>query len=419
MNLEHHQLEIRYEDLRVRRPGKERQVLSSLAAHGQQVPIVVVPAAEDGRYVVVDGHKRLRGLRKLGQDVVQVTVWDMGEAEALLLVRAMRCSESESALEQGWLLAELQSSFGLDQDELSRRFDRSASWVSRRLALVTELPSVVQEHVREGRIGAHAAMKHLVPMARAKVDDCRRLAEGIAALGLSTREVGELYAAWRDSGPEMRERVLSEPGLLVRSRREMERSAPIPTASELLRDLDVAGVLVRRVMRKLQPCELDRQEVEQLGTCARQVYGDLERLRRKLDKEETDAELRATSDHPGAAQTEGEPAPDREDPEDLEGNGEEGDRLGLGDTTADRASGEGSSLPAGDPRPARELQGESAAGARGADGDGSGALVPGPDGVLPPPRDRHEGEAALWGVPLQAGRGDPARHLAAPRGGGG
>jgi ParB family chromosome partitioning protein len=101
MNLEHHQLEIRYEDLRVRRPSKERQVLSSLATHGQQVPIVVVSAGEDGRYVVVDGHKRLRALKKLGQDVVQATVWDMGEAEALLLVRAMRSSESESALEQG------------------------------------------------------------------------------------------------------------------------------------------------------------------------------------------------------------------------------------------------------------------------------------------------------------------------------
>jgi hypothetical protein len=330
--------------------------------------------------------------------VVQATVWDMGEAEALLLVRSMRCSESESALEQGWLLAELQSSFGLDQEELSRRFDRSASWVSRRLALVTELPTVVQGHVREGRIGAHAAMKHLVPMARAKVDDCTRLAEGIAALGLSTREVGELYAAWRGGGPKLRERVLSEPGLFVRSRREMGRSAPIPTASELLRDLDVAGALVRRVMRKLASSELDRQEVEQLGTCALQAIGDLERLQRKLDKEETDAELRAADSHPGAAQTEGEPTPDREDPEHLEGDGEEGDPLGLGDTTADRALGEGSSLSAGDPRPVRELQGEPAAGARGADGDGSGAVVPGTDGVLPPPRDRHEGEAALWGI---------------------
>lgn len=419
MNLEHHQLEIRYENLRVRRPSKERQVLSSLATHGQQLPIVVVAAAQERRFVVVDGHKRVRALKRLGQDTVQATVWAMSEAEALLLVRSMRTAESESALEQGWLLAELQSSFGLDQDELSRRFDRSASWVSRRLALVTELPSAVQEHVREGRIGAHAAMKHLVPMARAKVDDCTRLADGIAALGLSTREVGELYAAWRESGPEMRERVLSEPGLFVKSRREMGRSAPIPTASELLRDLDVAGVLVRRVMRKLASSELVQQEVEQLGSCACQAIGDLERLRRKLDKEEKNAELRATSGHPGAAQTEGEPAPDREGSAHLEGNGEEGDSLGLGDTTADRAAGEGGSVPTRDPRPVRELQGEPAAGARGADGDGSGPLVPGTDGVLPPPRDRHEGEAALWGVPLQAGRGDPARHLATPRGGGG
>lgn len=414
MDLEHHQLETRYEDLRVRRPSKERQVLTSVAANGQQVPIVVVPTAEEGRYVVIDGHKRLRALRKLGQDLVQATVWDMDEVEALLLMRSMRSAESESALEQGWLLAELQSSFGLEQDELARRFDRSVSWVSRRLALVIELPRSVQEHVREGQIGAHAAMKHLVPMARAKTEDCTRLAAGIAALGLSTREVGEVYAVWRDSGPEIRGRVLDDPALFVKSRREMAREAPIPSAAELLRDLDVAGVLARRVMRKLGLSNLDREEVEQLGRCVRQAIGDMERLRRKLDKEETDAELRAASGDSRAAQEEHEPAADRKDPEDLEGNGEEGDPLGRRDTTTDRAAGEGRRVSAGDSRSARELQGELSTGARGAGGDGCGSFVPGVDGVLPSARDRHEGEEGVWGVPLRTGGGDAARHVAAP-----
>ena len=96
----------------------------------------------------------------------------MGEAEALLLERSLRFSEHETALEQGWLLAEMEQRFGYGLDDLARRFDRSVSWVSRRLALVELLPEAIQQQVREGMLGAQLAMKYLVPMARVKVEDC-------------------------------------------------------------------------------------------------------------------------------------------------------------------------------------------------------------------------------------------------------
>ena len=64
----------------------------------------------------------------------------MSDAEALLLDRSLRFSAQESALEQGWLLAEMEQRFGYWLEELARRFDRSVSWVSRRLALVELLP---------------------------------------------------------------------------------------------------------------------------------------------------------------------------------------------------------------------------------------------------------------------------------------
>ena len=58
MELEFHQLDLRYERLRVRQPARERRLLASLADIGQQMPIVVVTT--DSVYVVVDGHKRIR-----------------------------------------------------------------------------------------------------------------------------------------------------------------------------------------------------------------------------------------------------------------------------------------------------------------------------------------------------------------------
>ena len=126
MDLEFHQLDLRFEHLRVRRPDRERRLLASLAVSGQQVPIVVVAVREQPeRYLVIDGYKRVTALRQLGRDTVSATVWPMTEAEALVLGQSLRSSEGTSALEEGWLLAELEDRFGFSLDALARRFDRS------------------------------------------------------------------------------------------------------------------------------------------------------------------------------------------------------------------------------------------------------------------------------------------------------
>jgi len=51
VQLEFHQLKLRYERLRVIRPEQERRLLASLAEVGQQVPIVVVKDPGHGRFV--------------------------------------------------------------------------------------------------------------------------------------------------------------------------------------------------------------------------------------------------------------------------------------------------------------------------------------------------------------------------------
>jgi hypothetical protein len=43
----------------------------------------------------------------------------MNEAEALLLSRSLRFSPRESALEQGWLLVEMEQRFGYSVDDLA------------------------------------------------------------------------------------------------------------------------------------------------------------------------------------------------------------------------------------------------------------------------------------------------------------
>ncbi len=212
MELEWHQLDMPYGSLRAHHRERRRQLRLCLEQNGQQQPIVVVPEREaPGRYVVIDGHQRIAALRRLGHDTVKALVWEMEQAEALVLRWQMANGPGSSALEQGWLLAELQHRFGWSQDELAQRFVKSSSWVSRLLGLVRELPLSIQESIRRGQIPAQAAMKALVPLARIDRQACQRLAEQIVGQKLTAREIQALYTGWRAAGWEGRRRLLEAP----------------------------------------------------------------------------------------------------------------------------------------------------------------------------------------------------------------
>src|SRR5215813_11767206 len=223
MQLEFHQLDRRWERLRVHHPGRQRRLLASLAESGQQTPIVVVAAeGQPDRFVVIDGYKRITALGQLGRDMVEAVAWPMSEAAAVLLDRSLRWSEHESALEVGWLLQELEQRFGYGLEELARRFDRSVSWVSRRLALVELLPEAIQQQVREGQIAAQVAMKFLVPVARQSLEDCQRMTAIFAERHCDTREAGQLYAAWRRGSAAIRKRILGNPALFFKTQRQQQ-----------------------------------------------------------------------------------------------------------------------------------------------------------------------------------------------------
>ena len=231
--LEFHQLDRRLERLRVRHPARQRRLIASLAETSQQIPIIVIQEAE--RYLVIDGHKRIAALQTLGRDTVEAVVWDLSEADALLLDRSLRMSEPDSALEQGWLLAEMEERLGYSIDDLARSFDRSGTWVARRLSLVETLPETVQQQVREGKIGAQIAMRYLVPVARVSLEQCLRMAAVFsnhcgANQHWTTRQAAALYNAWREAKGAVRQRILANPELLLKTQ---QQPAPTTLESEL------------------------------------------------------------------------------------------------------------------------------------------------------------------------------------------
>jgi ParB/RepB/Spo0J family partition protein len=306
MELELHQLDRRYEALRTRSARRERRLLSSLSEVGQQTPIIVV---RDGtHWVVVDGYKRVRAVHRLGQDVVLAAEWALSEPDALLLERALRGGNADSAIEQGWLLRELMQRFGLGLDELARRFDRSPSWVSRRLGLVTDLPAAVQEQVRGGAIGAHAAMKYLVPLARANASDCEALGQGLGALRPTSRQVAELYAAYTAGNAAVRERVVQQPALVLKARAELGRAGgELSPAEQLLGDLRIVASVARRASRRLGEGALDGSSEPERGRAlehCREAHHETGRLLKRCEQETTERSHVGSDDpnrHPSPA----------------------------------------------------------------------------------------------------------------------
>jgi hypothetical protein len=242
---------------------------------------------------------------------------------------------------------------GLSLDDLARRFDRSMSWVSRRLALVRELPESVQQSVRLGKVGAHAAMKYLVPIARANRRSCERLAEEIARNQFSTREVGQIYEAWRKGPIYVQNSIIDDPKLFLRARREIEDEDPegVRAGEELLRSLDMAGAIARRAARQWHEAAatMNHAEREHAWLCVQQALEDLTRLSDKMQKENDYVESESAHGNLGASPQGRGQSPDCACPQNLAFSGQESNPLRVDHPAADRPSGEGGAVSAGNP----------------------------------------------------------------------
>ena len=247
-------LDARYSHLRVTDRRRETQMMASLEEHGQQDAICVVAEGE-GRFVVVDGHKRVRALRRLRRDTVKAVVWEMTPTEALVASYRAGSGPSYNALEEGWLIYELHrgGKWGLGKVAVAMR--RSKSWASRRLGLVETLPDGVLERVRCGELGAWSAMKHLLPLARANASACERLAGKIAEASLSSRQVALVCEHYAKSGTQVRERILEDPArflkALAASGDGPQDLALSEAENRALKQMDLVGNVALGLMRGL------------------------------------------------------------------------------------------------------------------------------------------------------------------------
>ena len=160
----------------------------SIAEHGVLQPILVRPQP-NGAYQIIAGERRWRAARAAGLAEVPVLIRELGDEEAMaaaLIENLQR--EDLNPMEEALGYQRLMKSFGLTQEEVSKRLGKSRPAVANALRLLN-LSKPVKELVREGKLSSGHARALLGLDQKVAMDS---LAEEIIAGEMSVREAERL-----------------------------------------------------------------------------------------------------------------------------------------------------------------------------------------------------------------------------------
>src|SRR5438876_9280788 len=149
------------------------------------------------------------------------------------------------------------------------------------------------------------------------------MADAFATHRFTSRQAGQLYAAWRDASPGIRQRILEEPELFLKAQQQVEPQPP-PLADELLRDLTMVLAITNRAGRRLARAAplMDQDQFDAAQRKIECAVKDLGVLAERIHKEQQrHVEQRSTDSNSGASCSEGQQERDRESSRSLAFNG--------------------------------------------------------------------------------------------------
>ena len=218
MTVEHHCLQLPYALLRLHQPSLLNKLALSLEKQGQLVPVVAVPK-DTNQWVLIDGYMRVNALRRIGQDVVNMEVWNCDLTQALLMFMTEHQSRTWEVFEEALLLHELHTQHGLSQSKLANKIGRDQSWVSRLLSLLAQLPDSILHAVTQRKISLWSATRVIAPMARAIPSHAESLLQHAVKQSLSTRELRCFYDHYQSSNHKQRSQMVNDPDLFFKAQK--------------------------------------------------------------------------------------------------------------------------------------------------------------------------------------------------------
>jgi ParB family chromosome partitioning protein len=169
---------------------------TSIRASGVLQPILVRPSpTTPGEYEIVAGERRWRAAQKAGLGTIPALVRELGDDQAFEIAVVENVQREDlNAMEEARAYSSLMGRMGYTQDKAAGAVGKSRSHVANTLRLL-QLPSIVQDHVAEGRLTAGHARAILAS------DDQEAIAAQIVARGLSVRDAEALVRA-KAAGPK-------------------------------------------------------------------------------------------------------------------------------------------------------------------------------------------------------------------------
>ena len=239
------------------------ELAQSIHLHGLLQP-VLVRAAENGRYILIAGERRLRACRKLGMERIPAILTD-GDPDHVALIENLQ-RQDLAPLEEAEALERLRERHGHSLEELGRVVGKSPTLLSETLSLCS-LPEPVKAELRvEGRYYNRSALVEL-----ARVRGSERQREAWEALRLGQATVKELRLlrkrpAERASPSRSMGQLLRALGRCTTTLVAIASSGAQPTAREMER---------LRALRATLEAELNKA----LGTWAERTPGKAESKR--------------------------------------------------------------------------------------------------------------------------------------------
>src|SRR5450759_1184663 len=247
-------LELRYAHTRIERPGGVAALAASIERFGQIIPVIVLKEETNG--ILLDGYLRVKALKALGRDTVIAEIWECKEEEALIELLARTHSRKWDLFEEAALLQELHDRYQFSQMRIASLVGRKQSWVSGRLALYSTLSEDLIALIRTGSISTWSATRVIVPIARALPEQGKLLAEQLAKVALSTRQMATFFRHFQKANRKQRENMVREPILFLKSVRAKEEAHEATVLKggpegKWLRDLQVVTHMLRGLIREV------------------------------------------------------------------------------------------------------------------------------------------------------------------------
>lgn len=226
IELEWHQLDLRYAGIRIHTTASIRRLMASIHTHGLLDPILVVPSGdtESSHWILIDGYLRVAALRELNQDSISALVLSCNIKDALIHLYRQSNARVWEAWEESQLIQTLIIEHKLAQAEVARQLGKSKTWVTHRLQLLHDLPDFVQTAIQQGILSTWSAHRVLLPFARANSEHAKKLIDFLSINAKTSRDIQAYYFHYLRSNRQTRQKMMDNPQHFFKARQFQQQS---------------------------------------------------------------------------------------------------------------------------------------------------------------------------------------------------